>query len=79
VDAAPSAKKARRVSSMFNGHTSEGVTGPAGICGPEMTFPSGSAALRAPQSDLYLNLAPPSAASYISPPLMIEKEAIPFS
>ena len=31
------------------------------------------------QSGLYLNLAPPSAASYISPPLMIEKEAMPFS
>lgn len=31
------------------------------------------------QSGLNLNLAPPSAASYISPPLMIEKEAMPFS
>jgi hypothetical protein len=31
------------------------------------------------QSGLYLNLAPASAASYIKPPLMIEKEAMPFS
>ena len=31
------------------------------------------------QSGSYLNLAPPSAASYINPPLMIEKEATPFS
>ena len=31
------------------------------------------------QSGSYLNLAPASAASYISPPLMIEKEAMPFS
>jgi hypothetical protein len=31
------------------------------------------------QSGLNLNLAPPSAASYISPPLMIEKDAMPFS
>src|SRR5262245_56217129 len=41
-------------------------------------LPSLSIAWRA-QSALYLNLAPPSAASYIRPPLMIEKEAMPFS
>ena len=31
------------------------------------------------QSGSYLNFAPPNAASYISPPLMIEKETMPFS
>ena len=51
----------------------------AGQWGPYSQMRTGVRGNNAGQSGLYLNLAPPSAASYISPPLMIEKEAMPFS